>query len=342
MKSDYPDFAESLQSFFEDYLVRERGASKHTIRAYRDTFVLLIEFINKKYNVSVDRITFKEISRESVMAFLDWLETSKGNSIRTRNHRCTIIRSFFKNMMYLDPVHMSRWKAICTIKDKKGDYGTLNYLSVDAIALILKQVETNTVRGVRDLTMLSLLYNSGARVQELINLTPKSIRKEKPYELELFGKGSKRRLVPLDGPMMQLLNRYMNEYKLNMPERESCPLFHNARGEPLTGPGVTCILSKYVDRAREKNPGIYPDHVTPHVFRHSRAMHLLAGGANLIYIRDILGHVSVQTTEVYARADSKKKREALETAYASIGISEPKVKSWEKNPKLKDYLKSLS
>ena len=112
-----------------------------------------------------------------------------------------------------DPVHMSRWKAICTIKDKKGDYGTLNYLSVDAIALILKQVETNTVRGVRDLTMLSLLYNSGARVQELINLTPKSIRKEKPYELELFGKGSKRRLVPLDGPMMQLLNRYMNEYK---------------------------------------------------------------------------------------------------------------------------------
>lgn len=206
---------------------------------------------------------------------------------------------------------------------------------------LLEQIDTHTPTGRRNLAMLSLLYNTAARVQELINLTPSSIRRSKPYVIELFGKGSKKRLVPLDEDIMRLLETYMEENKLNLSGREHHPLFYNAWDGRLTDPGVTYIIKKYAVMARMLHPELIPERISPHVFRHTRAMHLLQAGVNLVYIRDILGHVSIQTTEVYARADSKLKREALEKAYMDIGITEPKVKSWEKNPKLKEFLKSL-
>lgn len=337
----YKDFADVLQDFFTVYLVKERGASGNTIKSYRDTFVHLIAYFKAHHKMDPENLSLSVMTKDNILKFLDWLQNNKSNSVSTRNQRYAALRSFFNYMMYLDPIHMSQWKSICSIKLKKGQSETLNYLSVAGVKCLLEQIDPQTCSGRRNLTMLALLYNSGARVQELIDLTPSSIRRSKPYIIELFGKGRKKRLVPLEDNIMQLLEAYMKENRLDIPGREHHPLFYNAWQDKLTNPGVAYIIRKYATMARVLQPELIPDKISPHVFRHSRAMHLLQAGVNLLFIRDILGHVSVQTTEVYARADSKLKREALEKAYVAIGITEPTVKTWERNTKLKEFLKGL-
>jgi integrase/recombinase XerD len=338
----YRDFAETLQSFFSTYLVKERGVSSNTIRAYRDTFVHLLNFIQETKKTAPEKITLSIINRELVIHFLDWLEEKRGNSITTRNQRFAVLKSFSNYLMLYDPVHMAQWKLIHAVKMKKGISETVNYLTIDGIKYILEQIDTKNRQGRRNLTLLSLLYNTGARTQELIDLTPLSIRREKPYMIELFGKNSKKRLVPLEDNMMILLENYMLENNLLLSENNSHPLFYNVWNEKLTNPGITFILKKYASQVKILHPEAIPLKLSPHIFRHSRAMHLLQAGVNLVYIRDLLGHASVQTTEIYAKADSKLKREALEKAYADIGVTTIQAqRSWEKDPKLKTFLKSL-
>ncbi len=337
----YKDFAFALQYFFKDYLVKECGASHNTIRSYRDTFVQFIDFMHIQHKTTPDKITFEIINKDLIVDFLEWLQNNKKCGSRTRNQRYAAIRSFFRYMLYIDPVHLSQWKIICSLKLAREKKDAIKYLSIKGVKCLLEQINMKTCKGRRDLTMLSLLYNSGARVQELIDLTPLSVRRSKPYCIELIGKGSKKRIVPLEETMMKLLISYMEENRLNMPGMEHHPLFFNAWGSKLTNPGITYILQKYVVEVKKIEPELIPQNISPHILRHSRAMHLLQAGVNLVYIRDILGHVSIQTTEIYARADSKSKQIALEKAYEDIGIKEPVIKSWEKDPKLKLFLKSL-
>lgn len=179
-------------------------------------------------------------------------------------------------------------------------------------------------------------------MQELINLTPGDFRLDYPATVELLGKGNKKRFVPLDEPIAKLIAGYMKEQGLSKVSKSNHPMFFNARHEALTNPGVTYIINKYVPMVRAIHPEMLTIKITPHVFRHSRAMHLLQGKVPLPYIRDILGHVSVVTTEIYAKVDSKLKREVLEKAYEDLGIKEPEAKSWDEKSKLKAFLKSLA
>lgn len=336
------DFADYIQGFFTKYLINELGVSTQTIRSYRDTFALFIRFMEEVQHIPPDRISLEGIDRNTIVDFLDWLQIARNCSNATRNIRCAAIRSFYRYLMYEDPTRLAKWKAVMSIRFKKEKHDTVNYLTVEGIRLLLDQIPTDTLSGRRNLTMLSLMYASGARVQEIINLTPKAIRTCKPYVIELFGKGAKKRIVPLNEDVMKLLLKYMEDYGLNRPEKSYMPLFCNTWGEHLTSAGITYILQKYAGQARLLNPELMPDRISPHVLRHSKAMHLLQAGVNLIYIRDLLGHVSVQTTEIYARVDSKAKREALEKAYVDVGISEKEANSWDKDPKLKAFLKSLA
>ncbi|MBQ6957763.1 MAG: tyrosine-type recombinase/integrase [Bacteroidales bacterium] len=338
----YKDFAKVLESFFMGYLVQEKGCSTHTIRAYRDAFTLFLSYLEDEHHIKPDRISLAHVNKVNVLNYLDWLETNKSATVRTRNHRCVVMKSFCKYLMYVDPLHMAQWKQVCSIQGKKGPKGSIHYLTIDGIKSVLETIDVSSVKGRRDLTMLSLLYNTGARVQELIDLTPSSLRLSKPSVVMIHGKGNKTRIVPLDDNIVRLLETYLDEQHLNLLGRESHPLFYNTWGEKLTTPGVSYVLNKYYHQAQLLHSELFPSKISPHVLRHSRAMHLLQAGVNLIYIRDILGHVSIQTTEIYARADSDQKRKALENAYAEVGLTEPKVKSWEKNSKLKEYLKSLA
>lgn len=338
----YKDFATSVQDYFCKYMANEVGASQQTIRSYRDTFCLFIEYMEDRKGYKPDTIGLECLNRGVIVEFLDWLQVTKGCQSSTRNVRFAALRSYFRYLMYVDPVHLSQWKNILTIRFKKEQQNTVNHLTIEGIKCLLEQVDASDPHGRRNLTLLSLMYNTGARVQEMINLSPGDIRVSKPYTIELFGKGNKKRIVPLDENMMALLLNYIKENGLDQPQYAKHPLFFNSRGARLTNPGITYVVKKYADMARSEHPDLIPEMISPHVLRHSKAMHLLQAGVNLIYIRDLLGHVSVQTTEVYARADSKAKREALEKAYSDIGLTTPTAQnSWERDPKLKAFLKSL-
>jgi site-specific recombinase XerD len=245
-------------------------------------------------------------------------------------------------MQYEDSVRISQWQEILSIRVKRQEKKNVNYLTIDGMKCLLEQIQTDTKLGRRNLALLSLLYDSGARVQEIIELTPASLNLNKPYTVTILGKGCKKRIVPLQDKQVNLLQLYMAENNLDKDFSNQKPLFANSRGSKLTNAGITYILNIYAVNARIINPTLIPDKISPHSLRHSKAMHLLQAGVNLVYIRDILGHISIQTTEIYARADSKQKREALEAAYTNVIPNQIYSCSWERDSQLKEWLKQLS
>jgi integrase/recombinase XerD len=335
------DFAKYLTKFFSEYLVGERGASTNTIRSYSNTFTHLLAFMDEKEHIRADALLLDQLNRSVVLRFLDWLQTSKQCGNATRNQRLAALHSFFKYMQYEDVKRMGRWQEILSIKVKRQERRSVNYLTVDALKFLLEQIPTGNRMGRRNLALITLMYGSGARVQEIIDLFPSSLRLEKPSCITLHGKGNKKRVVPLQDEQVALLQAYIKENSLDDPANNQRPLFANNRGGKLTNAGITYILNMYAEKARKLKPNLIP-RISPHTLRHSKAMHLLQAGVNLVYIRDVLGHVSIQTTEIYARADSKQKREALEAAYVNIIPNIGVQGSWEKDSRLKIWLKSLS
>nr|NQU91543.1 tyrosine-type recombinase/integrase [Bacteroidota bacterium] len=335
------DFAKHLSVFLTKYLAGERNYSPNTILAYKDTFVQFITFIKEWKNIEVQKLTLECITKEVVIDFLNWIQEYRHCSNATRNYRLAALRSFFCYLQYENPERMFEWQKILSIKVKRHDKQSINYLTTDGIKLLLEQPDLSTGNGRRNLAMLALMYDSGARVQEIIDLTPSSVRLDSPSTVKIFGKGRKARIVPLQEEQTIFLRQYMRENHLLEPFANQYPLFSNTRKEKLTRAGVTYILTTCVNLARKINPHIIPETVSCHSLRHSKAMHLLQAGVNLVYIRDLLGHVSVQTTDVYARADSRQKREAFEKAYIDINPEITKTKSWEKDGNLLEWLKNL-
>lgn len=343
MKQTESPLAKHIGTFFSSYLSVERGASPHTIRSYANTFVSYVDYLEKMKRVKPQNLSTAVIVKENVLAFLAWLEETKGVTIQTRNQRLAAIHSFCRYLQHADITHIDRWQDILSIKSKKAHPKPMLYLSVDGVKTLLAQVPTDNIIGRRNLAMLALLYDTGARVQEIISLRPCDLHLETPAYLVLKGKGNKSRAVPIQKKQVQILQHYINENRLNEAQCQTEPLFKNRNGGKLSGAGVTYLLMKYVALAHEKSPDLVPERLSPHCLRHSKAMHLLQAGVNLVYIRDILGHVSITTTEIYARADSKQKREALEAAYKDVmPADEERAKpSWENDRSLREWLKSL-
>jgi site-specific recombinase XerD len=333
------DFSKYLTDFLTRYLYHERGSSSNTIIAYRDSFILFITFMNQVKSIKAEKLYMKSITKASIIEYLHWLQSERKCSDTTRNLRLAALHSFFKYLQYQNPDNLYEYQDIMSIKVKKVRKKALNYLTVEGIKLLLEQPDVTTKRGRRDLALLSLMYDTGSRVQEVIDLTPSTVRLDKPYTIQITGKGNKTRIVPLLEEQVKILRNYLTELGLLKPQTRSYPMFSNSRQEKLTRAGVTYILSKYADKAQKRDPKLIPEKLSCHSLRASKAMHLLQAGVNLVYIRDILGHVSVQTTEIYARADSKQKREAIEKAYVDVSPShEP---AWENNENLLSWLKSF-
>jgi integrase/recombinase XerD len=335
------DFAKYLSSFLTRYLAGERNVSPNTILSYKDTFVQFITFMRDQKSVDIQKLTLEFITKDIVIDFLDWIQENRHCSNATRNYRLASIRSFFSYLQYENPERMYEWQKILSIKVKRHDKKSINYLTTEGIKLLLEQPDLSTRYGRRNLALLALMYDSAARVQEIIDLTPSSIRFDAPCVVKLIGKGRKARIVPLQEEQTVFLKHYMKENHMLEHYANQYPLFSNTRNEKLTRAGVTYILKTYAELARKINPTLIPGTVSCHSLRHSKAVHLLQAGVNLVYIRDILGHVSIQTTDVYARADSKQKREAFEKAYVDMKSEDSKTRSWEKNSSLLEWLKSL-
>lgn len=334
------DFAYSVTTFLTSFLAGQQNASANTVIAYRDTFKLLIRFSEEQKNLKAENIQLAKVNRHFIEDFLLWLETDQKNSISTRNQRLAGIRSFFRYLQSERPDLMVQCQQILSIPVKKATKQYINYLSIEAIKLVFSMPDSSTSYGLRDLIMLCLLYDSGARVSELIGIKVKDIRMEAPAVVTLHGKGRKIRQCPLSPELVERLSKYLSSWKLDTRERSSELLFVGHRGEKLTRAGVTYILKKYVNEARQTGCVQFPETVTPHVMRHSKAMHLLQAGVNLVYIRDILGHTNIKTTEIYARADSEMKRAAIEKASVNMVPNSNKA-DWTVDTSLMSWLEGL-
>jgi site-specific recombinase XerD len=280
------------------------------------------------------------LTKELVLGFLDWLETERHCSIHTRNHRLAVIHSFCRYIQKEFPENLYETQKILAIPNKKSENPLVSYLTGDEMRIILSQPDSSTKDGFRDLVLLSVLYDTAARVDELINLKVKDVRLMNPAVITLHGKGSKVRQVPIMNNTKSLLASYMDTRKIcsGMADAESF-LFVNQKRQKLSRWGISYIIDKYVEQAKTDTAFTVRFPVTPHIFRHSKAMHLLQSGVNLIYIRDFLGHSDCSTTEIYARADSEMKRKAIENAYPDLvpdGL--PK---WEEDGDLMRWLNSL-
>ncbi len=332
------NFAKYLTEFLSSYLPTQKNVSKNTIHSYRDTFKLLIRYYQEMKDIPAERITLEILSKESLIDFLEWLETNRKCSISTRNQRLAAIHSFFRYIQAEEPAGIFHFQKIAAIPIKKANKTIVEYLSPDGIKILLKQPDKHTSKGRRDLTLLSVLYDTGARVQELIDLKVCNVTLQEPAVITLTGKGNKTRRVPIMKNTAALLQNYLLENKLDKPWKNENPLFINNQHHKLTREGVAYIIEKYAASARVTSTFI-PVKVKAHMFRHSKAMHLLQAGVNLIYIRDFLGHVDLKTTEIYARADTETKRKAIENLYPDLIDSN--LPDWSKDQTLLSWLSEL-
>ena len=341
MKNRATSFAYITTRFFQVYLPGERGYSEATIASYLDTFKQLLVYCKENLGKSPDKLVVPDISKDVILGFLKKLEDD-GRSVSTRNQRLAAIKCFFRYIGYSFPEYLDTSSMVVGIKMKKQPEPIVSYMSVDGVSCVLNQPDMKRRSGYRDALMLTILYDSAARVTEVTKIRIGDIRTEHPSTIILHGKGAKDRIVPLSSKTADLISSYLLQTGLNNVENKDKLLFVNRTGNQLTRAGVAYILKKYVEAARVEHPKMIPDKFSPHCMRHSKAMHLLQAGVAIIYIRDFLGHESVKTTEVYAKADGKSKREALDTAYsAAIEDSNIPKSSWNDDNDLMTFLKKL-
>ena len=334
------DFAKTMTRYLTDFLPGQRNVSPHTILSYRDTFKQFLLFMQEKQQVRPEKISFAMVTAPSIKDFLQWLETSRQVCISTRNQRLAAIHSFLRFAQTENPEILFESQKILGIPFKKKQQPTIPHLTLDQLACLFEQPDTSTKKGRRDLALMVVLYDAGARVQELIDLKVCDVRVAQPATLTLTGKGNKKRNVPMMAKTRNLLEGYMAENHLLDKGRQQSPLFYNSKYQPFTRPGITYILGKYLKQAKQCHKDMeFPDQLHPHMLRHSKALHLLESGVNLIYIRDLLGHVSVTTTEIYLKFDTELKRKALEAAYPQV--TSPDTPDWEKNADILQWLQDL-
>ena len=332
------DLSVHLTGYLSHHLAAQRNLSPNTIRAYRDTFTLLLRYCRDQRGMPLERLCLKQLDVPLVEAFLDHLEDDRQVSIRTRNYRLAALHAFFRYVQSEAPDHLLQCQRVIAIPLRRHPRRTVGYLAKEDLARILAQPDVHTGAGRRDAVLLSVLYDTGARVQELIDMSAGDVRLEPPAQVRLFGKGRKMRAVPLMDATARLLRDHLRECGMDRPERFEDPLFKNRQGARLTRWGVRYILDKHVRAVRNAHPE-FTQPVTPHTLRHSKGMHLLQSGISLEIIRDFLGHAHVLTTQIYARANLEMKRKAL--AQMPEDSTFPDIPSWKKDRTLLDWLHSL-
>lgn len=326
-----------LSHFLSHYLAGQRNLSPNTIKAYRDVFVLLLRFCRDTKGITVEKLQLEQIDPQLVGAFLTHLERERHCSIRTVNQRLAVLHAFFRYLQVEEPTLLLQCQRILAIPLRRFVRHEVGYLSKDHLATLLAQPDLKRSDGRRDAVLLSVLYDTGARVQELIELTAGDVRLEAPAQVRILGKGSKVRVVPLMQNTTRLLRQYINENSLANPENYDRPLFRNKYGNQLTRVGVNYILQKHLRIVREIYP-CFKQKVSPHTLRHTKAMHLVEGGVSLDIVRDFLGHADIKTTELYARANLEMRRAAIEKVSPA---PVPDMASWKKNKSLLQWLQHL-
>lgn len=308
MKS--PDLSKLVTGFFLTHLAAERNVSHNTVNAYRDAWKLFLRFAADVHKRKIDALTIDDLSADVVLSFLDSLETSRKNSIHTRNARLAAIHCFFRYVLECEPSLATPCQRILMIHVKKTVRPMLGYLTAEELDNLLRQVDRTARQGPRDYLLLALLYDTGTRIQELLDMKPADFHLLSPAFVRVLGKGRKERLCPLLTQTARLVSRYFETQGYSPGDDR--PVFQNRRGQKLTRQGARYLLKKYLHSAAKAMPSLNRSGISPHTLRHTKAMHLLQSGVPIITIKDILGHATVTSTEVYVQTDPEVKRKALE------------------------------
>jgi len=328
-----------MRDFFEKHLLSQRGLSGHTVLSYRDTMKLLLEFICLEQRKSCAALSVEDLSPATVRDFMEHLERVRKNGISTRNIRLAAIHSFFNYLASIDPRHIAQTQAILAVPFKRNACRVAEYLERDEVQKIFACMDGRTLQGQRDDALLRMLYNTGMRVQELVDLDVNHLRFSRPYAVRIYGKGRKERTCPLWKETISALKSYLEERKVRLDE--ATPLFVNHDGIRLTRFGVRYIISHHVSKAAKTCPSLLTRRVTPHTWRHTTAMHLLQSNVDLTMIRSWLGHASIETTNGYVEIDLEMKRKTLRAAEKLIPQSGKRPRSWRKDDELLTWLSKL-
>ena len=326
-------FSKLVQEFLTSYIMNECNYSINTKNSYATTFYLLLEFMNEEKNISPNKIEIESIDKETIIQFLNWLETDRNVSISTRNQRLSCLKSFFKFVQANNPDLYENCASIISIKYKKVPKKRIPYFSEKEIKILINYLKE--INDLKKLTMISVLYETGARVTELINIKLKDLDLEENASITLYGKNGKVRTVPINQELVKIINKYLDNDYINYDEGY---LFYSTHKKRYHRDSINKMIKKLSEILKEKYPNYFKENYHPHTFRHSKASHLYNNATPLLYVKEFLGHSTIASTEIYATPDAEKQRE--EILKNSNVINTKKRYSSKKIDELENWLKN--
>lgn len=326
-----------VQRYFSSYLIGQRNYGKNTLASYRDTFKLLLLWLDK-CAAKKKNIPITAIDKSCVLRFLDWLKIERENSASTRNVRLAHLKSFFHYTRLETPELAEQCESVMNIPFTGTETRPPEYMTEDAVSHVLHSINADSKAGLRHLTILSLLYDSGCRVQELIDLKVCDVQFEKGERIFVHGKGNKYREIPIMPDTGQIIRKYIKAYALSAQDL----LFTNKQGKRLTRQGIRHILRKYASLSQKDNPDDFGgQEIYPHLLRHSRATHLVNTGVNIYNVKDFLGHAHVQTTQIYLTSNPEAMRKAIEKVASQTVPDSVDYYSETEKQSLMEFLETL-
>lgn len=313
------DFFDTVRLFLLDYLPKQRCLSKNTILSYKQTLNLFVSYMRDEKGVTAVELTFSCIDRDVILGFLTWLETVRKCSTSTRNQRLMAMRSFLEFAGQMDCVQTALYFSACNIPSKESHGRIVAFLTEPALSALLQQPDPSKPKDLRNLVFMILMYDTAARCSELLDMKVCDLRLDAKHPIVyLHGKGRKTRTVPLLSRTVQHCRQYLHKFHPDANDHSEAPLFFtviHGTQQKMSPDTVAAFLTKYGSMARNSCPEV-PEHIHPHMMRHTRAMHLYQSGMPMVLLSQYLGHAQVETTMIYAHADTEMKRAAIQKADA--------------------------
>lgn len=329
-----------VMKFFHNYLANERGVSGNTIFSYSDCVRLLLDYAAGRLELSPDKLSFDAISDLIILDFLDHIEAKRGNAAATRNQRLAAIKTFFRFLARHEPTMLAACERVCAIRAKNVPHKVMETLDHQDVQAVFKGLEADTVHNARDRALLSLLYNTGARVQELVDLDVGDLRMDAPHHVKLLGKGQKERIVPLQVETVEDLRRYLDMRADAGISGKA--VFLNEKGGRLTRFGVSHIVKERVIDAAGHESSLAGRKITPHTFRHTTALHLIQSGVDITVVKEWLGHADIKTTSLYVEINIEMKRKALDAFPLPVRSGTTSERPNWRKPGVMKFLRDLS
>ncbi len=318
-KNKTTEFAKCLQNFLTQYLINEKNVSHNTVKSYATAFKLLFDFLHEEMGINPDQIEFDNISSEVIIGYLEWMEKNRNISISTRNQRLAAIKSFYKYVSKKSPSMIYTCSSIIGLDAKNGSNRMIPYLDMDQIMILIEYLKEH--RSMKELLLFSVLYETGARVSELISIHVSDLTLNNEHSfIVLYGKGNKARRLPVSKGLSTMIMHYLKSDDYVDYDGLGY-LFYSQQHAPYTRFAINYMINSWKKGVDEIHPNVLPEQIHPHMIRHSKATHLLNEGVDLYEIKMFLGHASVETTQIYATPDLGKVKADIERAAANIQVN---------------------